>query len=731
MKRTAYITLTACFGLLGLSSLSAQNLKTNIYFQSGKHELSEEAKQELDRLVVCAKAEGDFDLDILAYTDDIGSQKYNKELAQRRAASVKNYLDAAQIRATDTRVEGLGALALESKNNVNEQRQENRRVEVSFTPFKPESLNDFYSYFFQRNEQSFTIRQGKDQNIIGVKGTEVFIPAGSFQLQGGAEIDDEEVIITLREAYNYQDMVLNNLSTVSHGELIETGGMLYLDARTADGRPLEIRPGKELLLTMPSDGKLPDDMQLFYADRDATNIAQPINWVATGQNFSGNNFDNEPPVFNFSGLRMPAIPNIEYPGLEELPQEQQKPTEPNAPRKASMRSTNLPSKEEIAIDNPRKNGEAEKKYEERIEKLYADAQKQVETNIRLNESAQKRYESELANYELAKEKYRAELLAYNNYQELRANAIDMLKFGRNDIEKWLSSFKWSEDFNKALLKTVGLTKNLDKFKEYMVVECRRLGLEAEAAEIAAMNFDGQKAIKIVATAFARCIRANYDFYNNHKIDEIKSKVSELLYVANVEKNQLDPEKARIAYAMIVGVNRHAELLNTLIDNYNEVLGKSGFNEETQNLDKICIRLLQIQEKVLLIKQERGLLTQKEAKTIYRNTVGVNRLGWINCDRFMNLPEEDKMMLSVLEEKDPDLEIFVLFEGINGVMPFSPREGKYMAGTAPKDKGARIIAIRVKEGKVEAAVHQGIVKDIKDLKLSFKAYKLTELRELLG
>lgn len=734
MKRKNYLALALSLGLFSSSQLMAQNIQNNIYFQSGKHELTEEAKQELDKIIATAKQQGDFDLDILAYTDDMGTQKYNHELAARRAATVKAYFDAANIQATTTNVEGKGELALTDKGNAAEQRRENRRVEVMLTPFKPESLTDLYNYFFQRNEQSFTVRMGEDQTIRATKGTELFIPAESLQLVGGGEVAADEVVITMREAYSYQDMIFGNLTTSSHGDLIETGGMVHLEARTKDGRLLEIKPGKELLLSMPSRERLPSDMQLFYADRDATALATPINWEATGQPFVSTNFDSEPPAFNFSAIKMPNIPNIKEPGLTEWPQNAPKaPFKPNEPRQPTSRPTELPSKDVLIAENPQKKGESDKKYEERIGNLLTDAQKQVETNIRLNENSKKSYQAAIQKYQTAYAKYEKDLLVYNNYAAKALKTMDELKRERSRVLSWFDSFKWSDDFNTQLVTIIGASRRLDEFKKYLSYECRRLGLETEAAEVDAMSYDEQKTVKQVAIAFARCIRANFDFYGNHKIGEIKSKVGELIYSPDPDKIDLNQGNARLAYNMIESVYQHAKLLNMLIDNYNEVLNKSGFASEAQALDEICSRLLKIQEKVLQIKEERGLLTDKEAKTAYMNTTGIAQLGFINCDRFLNISEENCMMLTINEPQDKNLNIYATFETVNGVMSFIPQKepNSYGLNKVPKDEKVRIIALRVVGGKVEAAVHHARAIDINQLKLTFKPYTLSELRYLMG
>lgn len=65
---------------------------TNVYFDTGRHNLSDRARNELCSAAAQAEAMDNALLLVVGYTDSTGSQELNQRLSERRAASVVNYL---------------------------------------------------------------------------------------------------------------------------------------------------------------------------------------------------------------------------------------------------------------------------------------------------------------------------------------------------------------------------------------------------------------------------------------------------------------------------------------------------------------------------------------------------------------------------------------------------------------------------------------------------------------
>lgn len=95
--------------------------------------------------------------------------------------------------------------------------------------------------------QTFEINTSKQQTINGEQGTVVAFPVGCFgKLQGKVKIE-------LIECYSIQEMLLNGLSTqTTDGKLLESDGMIYLNASNEKGDTLEIKQGR-VKVQMPTE----------------------------------------------------------------------------------------------------------------------------------------------------------------------------------------------------------------------------------------------------------------------------------------------------------------------------------------------------------------------------------------------------------------------------------------------------------------------------------------------
>lgn len=95
--------------------------------------------------------------------------------------------------------------------------------------------------------QTFEIITSKQQTIKGKQGTVVTFPVDCFgKMQGKVKIE-------LIECYSIQEMLLNGLSTqTTNGKLLESDGMIYLNALNEKGDTLKIKQGK-VKIQMPTE----------------------------------------------------------------------------------------------------------------------------------------------------------------------------------------------------------------------------------------------------------------------------------------------------------------------------------------------------------------------------------------------------------------------------------------------------------------------------------------------
>lgn len=121
--------------------------------------------------------------------------------------------------------------------------------------FKPESLQS----------QLFTIDTGKDTLLRTKRGAVINIPKGSLQSSSAS------VQLEIKEAYHISEMIRAGLTTRSNGQLLSSGGMIYINAVAGDA----VKIAQPLQVSIPSNF-INNDMQLFKGDVDANGN---MNWT--------------------------------------------------------------------------------------------------------------------------------------------------------------------------------------------------------------------------------------------------------------------------------------------------------------------------------------------------------------------------------------------------------------------------------------------------------------------
>ncbi len=113
----------------------------------------------------------------------------------------------------------------------------------------------------------------------------------------------------------------------------------------------------------------------------------------------------------------------------------------------------------------------------------------------------------------------------------------------------------------------------------------------------------------------------------------------------------------------------------------------------------------------------------------RYVFAVNDLGWINCDRFYAVPEEQRREL-IVEDPDPTEErVYLVFSKINSVINLGRDEqGRYVSPAIPRNEPAELVAYKVDNGK--AMLCRQPVKADGRMKLDFKPARVADVREAL-
>jgi hypothetical protein len=140
---------------------------------------------------------------------------------------------------------------------------------------KNETANELFSQIYSEENvavQPFSFDAERDTVLKGKSGTVLTIPKNTFVDSLGNAITGQ-IQLELKEVFSTVDIVLSNLTTTSNGKPLQTGGMIYLNARS-NGKQLQIADTKKIDVKVPT-AKAQEGMQVYEGVRDSSGI----NWL--------------------------------------------------------------------------------------------------------------------------------------------------------------------------------------------------------------------------------------------------------------------------------------------------------------------------------------------------------------------------------------------------------------------------------------------------------------------
>ncbi|MCC5931069.1 MAG: OmpA family protein [Cyclobacteriaceae bacterium] len=102
---------------------------SNVFFETNQYQLTSDSRTELDKVVRFLKENQTVNIEISGHTDDVGQDAFNRELSEKRALSVRNYLIENEIDKNRIRSKGYGKSRPLAPNTSEENRALNRRIE--------------------------------------------------------------------------------------------------------------------------------------------------------------------------------------------------------------------------------------------------------------------------------------------------------------------------------------------------------------------------------------------------------------------------------------------------------------------------------------------------------------------------------------------------------------------------------------------------------------------------
>lgn len=112
------------------------SMPDNITFGFDSYELRPQFMPVLDDLAVTLHEYNQTVIEVAGHTDSVGSDAYNQQLSERRAASVANYLASNGIMRQRMITIGAGESHPIASNETESGRARNRRVEITLVPLR-------------------------------------------------------------------------------------------------------------------------------------------------------------------------------------------------------------------------------------------------------------------------------------------------------------------------------------------------------------------------------------------------------------------------------------------------------------------------------------------------------------------------------------------------------------------------------------------------------------------
>lgn len=102
----------------------------NVFFETDSYLLKPESYTELQEVVDLLVKNKELKVEIGGHTDNVGTEAYNKQLSEKRAKAVKDYLVTKGVKAERLKYKGYGFDQPIDDNNTEEGRARNRRTEI-------------------------------------------------------------------------------------------------------------------------------------------------------------------------------------------------------------------------------------------------------------------------------------------------------------------------------------------------------------------------------------------------------------------------------------------------------------------------------------------------------------------------------------------------------------------------------------------------------------------------
>ncbi|MBK7128921.1 MAG: hypothetical protein IPM74_02920 [Crocinitomicaceae bacterium] len=148
-------------------------------------------------------------------------------------------------------------------------------------PQPTSNLSSLFNDNFSDAKQSFTINAGVYNEITGVNGVKIGVPANSFVTASGSPVTGS-ITISLVEILDQSNMILMDMPTTSGTNVLVSGGQLNVNA-SQSGSTIYLADNASISVMVPTDA-YDSNMQLFDGVVDSNG---DVDWILSTDDSSG------------------------------------------------------------------------------------------------------------------------------------------------------------------------------------------------------------------------------------------------------------------------------------------------------------------------------------------------------------------------------------------------------------------------------------------------------------
>ena len=534
----------------------------------------------------------------------------------------------------------------------------------------------FFSRFAPKT-QTFKIVDNGEQDIFCDLGTYIHIDSGSFYFKDGLPIT-EPIIFEVKEFYDKSTVLLSGLTTNTKGGFLESGGMLHLKA-TSGGKEVHLQ--KKIELEMPT-------INTQTRDKNGMSVYLTSSTAATA-----NSVLNPPSQWSDTkeAIKLRGLLRVPYP--REFFES------------SFLFKKETPDYKESKIDDCECGdvqivSETVEALSESIDVTKSKEHEAIFRNVNHKATEQKKFHFRERPRSLNKD----------------TSCIDVYSIRSHEI------FPNNEKGNRYVYDTIQLALELGKKGTALVVdELYRTehGL-SQTSIIRTVNSASGLRFATQLSSINSCSQDKKSFYVQ-SLDIWKDLLEEGEdEFRNWKKTQRDSEEN---YSISYKKRKNPILVWTAIvqttakpfKESHQVIKKREYYKKTPNIAKQAkydtYRKNIIDRNDKIVARNNAIVARNvnklSANSLESYIMSTSDLGWINCDRFYDVPNDERVDLLV----NSSTPVRVIFNAINGVISGNNRDGINTFASIPKDESITIFSIRKKEDKLFMALKNTTVSAI--------------------